>query len=112
MKLIFAIVRVHKLESVLRELTARGIVGATIIEVEGYGRQMGHDEVYRGTEYKVVTRPKRGLLVAVREEDLNRAREAIRKGAQTGQVGDGKIFILDLEDVIRIRTGDSGGEAI
>lgn len=112
MKAVFAVFRSHRLDDVLRELTAKGIVGATVFEVQGYGQQMGHDEVYKGVEYKVNMRPKRAIFVAVRDEEVDRARDAIRKGAATGNIGDGKIFVLPLEDVIRVRTGEAGEEAL
>lgn len=112
MKLVFAVIRPHRVDEVLRELTARGVAGATVIEVEGYGRQLGHDELYKGTEYKVALKPKRGLLVAVLDEEVERVKQAIRKAASTGGVGDGKIFVLPLEEVLRIRTGETGEEAI
>lgn len=112
MKAIFAVFRPHRIEDVLRELTARGIVGATLFEVQGYGQQMGHEEVYKGVEYKVNVKPKRAIFVAVRDEEVTRALEAIRKGAATGNIGDGKIFVLPLEDVMRVRTGESGADAL
>lgn len=112
MKAILAIFRPHRLDDVLRELTARGIVGATLFEVQGYGQQMGHEEVFKGVEYKVNIKPKRALFVAVRDEEVARAMEAIRKGAVTGNIGDGKIFVLPLDEVLRVRTGESGTDAL
>jgi nitrogen regulatory protein P-II 1 len=112
MKKIEAIIRHFKLEEVKEALSAQGIKGITVTEVRGFGRQKGHTEIYRGTEYKVDFVPKIKLEIVIEEAVCPRVVETICKTAETGQVGDGKIFISDLTDVVRIRTGESGGEAI
>jgi nitrogen regulatory protein P-II 1 len=112
MKKIEAIVRHFKLEDVKNALTEKGINGMTISEVRGFGRQKGHTEMYRGTEYTVDFVPKVKVEVVVDDGKLQTALEAIVKAAQTGQIGDGKIFILELDDVVRIRTGETGSDAL
>jgi nitrogen regulatory protein P-II 1 len=112
MKKIEAIVRHYKLEDVKNALTAKGIIGLTVSEVRGFGRQRGHKEQYRGAEYTVDFLPKVKLEIVVGDADLESAIEIISSAARTGKVGDGKIFITPLEQVIRIRTGESGAEAI
>ena len=112
MKKVEAVIRHFKLEDVKNALSEQGITGMTITEVRGFGRQKGHTELYRGAEYVVDFVPKVKLELAVREEDLDQAIEAIMKAAGTGKIGDGKIFVSDLEQVIRIRTGETGNEAI
>jgi nitrogen regulatory protein P-II 1 len=112
MKKIEAIVRHYKLEDVKNALTAKGIVGLTVSEVRGFGRQRGHKEQYRGAEYTVDFLPKVKLEVVVNDGDVDSAVEIISSAARTGKVGDGKIFISLLDQVIRIRTGESGSEAI
>lgn len=112
MKNVAAIIRQFKLEDVKQALTEAGITGMTITEVRGFGRQKGHTEVYRGTEYKVDFVPKIKLEVVVSNDKLQLVLETIMRSAQTGQVGDGKIFVTDLAEVVRIRTGESGEEAI
>jgi nitrogen regulatory protein P-II 1 len=112
MKKIEAIVRHFKLEDVKNALVEKGITGMTITEVRGFGRQKGHTEMYRGTEYRVDFVPKVKVEVVVDDGKTQAAVEAIVKAAQTGQVGDGKIFVSDLSDTIRIRTGETGGDAI
>ncbi|SFI10254.1 P-II family nitrogen regulator [Planctomicrobium piriforme] len=112
MKKIEAIIRHYKLEEVKTALTAAGIVGMTVSEVRGFGRQRGHKEQYRGAEYTVDFLPKLKLEVVVNDADLSKAVTAITESARTGRVGDGKLFITEISDVIRIRTGESGGEAI
>lgn len=112
MKKLEAIVRHYKLEDVKNALTEQGINGMTITEVRGFGRQKGHTEMYRGTEYAVDFVPKVKIEVIVNEDHLQTAIDAILKSAHTGQIGDGKIFVYDLENAIRIRTGETGGEAI
>jgi nitrogen regulatory protein P-II 1 len=112
MKKIEAIVRHFKLEDVKNALIEKGITGMTITEVRGFGRQKGHTEMYRGTEYRVDFVPKVKIELVVDDSKLQAATSAIVKVAQTGQVGDGKIFISDLEDTIRIRTGETGSEAL
>jgi nitrogen regulatory protein P-II 1 len=112
MKKIEAIIRHYKLEDVKNALTAKGIVGLTVSEVRGFGRQRGHKEQYRGAEYTVDFLPKVKLEVVVNDVDVDGAVEIITSAARTGKVGDGKIFISALDQVIRIRTGESGSEAI
>ena len=112
MKKIEAIVRHHKLEEVKDALTAKGVTGMTITEVRGFGRQKGHTEVYRGTEYTVDFVPKVKIEVVVDDGKLPTVIDTIVKAAQTGQVGDGKIFVSDLSDVVRIRTAETGCECL
>jgi nitrogen regulatory protein PII len=112
MKLISAIIKPHKLDDVREALTALGVAGLTAIEVKGFGRQRGHTEIYRGAEYNIHFLPKIKVEVAVPDELAERAVEAIREAAATGQIGDGKIFVVDLEQALRIRTGESGNEAL
>lgn len=112
MKKIEAIVRHFKLDDVKNALTEQGIHGMTVSEVRGYGRQKGHTEIYRGTEYAVDFVPKVKIEVVCTDANLQTVIETILNTAQTGQIGDGKIFVTDLADAIRIRTGESGEEAI
>lgn len=112
MKKVEAIVRHFKLEDVKNALSEQGIAGMTITEVRGFGRQKGHTEMYRGTEYAVDFVPKVKIEVAVGDDHLKMAIDTIVKAAQTGQIGDGKIFVSDLSETIRIRTGETGGEAL
>ena len=112
MKKVEAIVRHFKLEDVKNALTERGIHGMTISEVRGFGRQKGHTEMYRGTEYAVDFVPKVKLEVVVSSANLQVVIETILRTAQTGQIGDGKIFVTDLSNVIRIRTGETGEDAL
>ncbi len=112
MKKLEAIVRHYKLEDVKNALSEQGIAGMTITEVRGFGRQKGHTEMYRGTEYAVDFVPKVKIEVAVADDRLQTAIDTILKSAQTGQIGDGKIFVSDLAETIRIRTGETGGEAL
>jgi len=106
MKQITAIIKPYKLDDVRSALEQAGVEGLTITEVKGYGRQKGHTELYRGAEYKVDALPKVKLEVAVKDDDLEMVTDAILASAQSGKVGDGKIFITALERVIRIRTGE------
>jgi nitrogen regulatory protein P-II 1 len=112
MKKIEAIIRHYKLEDVKNALTQAGIVGMTVGEVRGFGRQRGHKEQYRGAEYTVDFLPKLKLEVVVTDQDVDKTVETIAGTARTGRVGDGKIFITPLQQVIRIRTGEMGNEAI
>jgi nitrogen regulatory protein P-II 1 len=112
MKKVEAIIRHFRLEDVKNALTEQGIAGMTITEVRGFGRQKGHTEMYRGTEYTVDFVPKVKLELVVPDEGLRRAIDVILRTAQTGQIGDGKIFVSSLDEVIRIRTGETGQEAI
>ena len=112
MKLIMAIIKPFKLDAVREALSSIGVEGMTITEVKGYGRQKGHSEIYRGTEYTVHFLPKLKLEVAVDKADAAKVVEAITTAANSGQIGDGKIFVLDLQEVVRIRTSESGKEAL
>jgi len=112
MKLIMAIIKPFKLDEVKDALNEIGIEGITVSEVKGFGRQKGHTELYRGAEYVVDFIPKIKLEIAVADELVNKVIETIQNVAKTGRIGDGKIFILPLEDAIRIRTGETGSEAI
>jgi nitrogen regulatory protein P-II 1 len=112
MKKVEAIIRHYKIEDVKNALTKSGIVGMTITEVRGFGRQKGHSEMYRGAEYKVDFVPKIKIEVVVPDAKLQTVLDAIVSTARTGQVGDGKIFISDLANAVRIRTGEYGEEAI
>lgn len=112
MKLITAIIKPFKLEDVREALSDTGIEGITVTEVKGFGRQRGHTELYRGAEYVVDFLPKVKLEIAVAGDQLDVAIEAIIKAANTGKIGDGKIFVTNLEKVIRIRTGETGPEAL
>jgi len=112
MKKIEAIIKPHKLDEVKSKLTELGITGMTITEVKGFGRQKGHTELYRGTEYKIDFLPKIKLEMVLPEDAVDKAVEAIEETARTGQIGDGKIFIFSVEETIRIRTGERGKEAI
>ena len=107
-----AIIRHFKLEDVKNALTEQGISGMTITEVRGFGRQKGHTETYRGTEYAVDFVPKVKLEVVVSDDKLQPTIDTIIQTAQTGQIGDGKIFVTDLRDTIRIRTGETGSDAL
>jgi nitrogen regulatory protein P-II 2 len=112
MKLITAIVKPFKLDDVREALSDIGIAGVTVTEVKGFGRQRGHTELYRGAEYVVDFLPKVKLEIAVSEEQLDSALDAIVSSANTNKIGDGKIFVTNLEKVIRIRTGETGNEAL
>lgn len=112
MKLITAIVKPFKLDDVREALSEIGVSGVTVTEVKGFGRQKGHTELYRGAEYVVDFLPKTKIEVAVAEGLVDKAIEAISHAANTGKIGDGKIFVTGLEQVIRIRTGESGEEAL
>lgn len=112
MKKIEAIVRHYKLEEIKNALTAAGVQGMTVSEVRGFGRQRGHKEQYRGAEYTVDFLPKVKMELVVSDDLVKTAIDTIIKNARTGQVGDGKIFVTSLEEVIRIRTGEAGSEAI
>jgi nitrogen regulatory protein P-II 2 len=112
MKLISAIIKPFKLDEVREALSGIGVQGITVTEVKGFGRQKGHTELYRGAEYVVDFLPKVKIDVAVKTDLLERAIEAIEKAANTGKIGDGKIFVFDLEKVIRIRTGETDADAL
>jgi nitrogen regulatory protein P-II 2 len=112
MKLITAIIKPFKLDDVRQAVSEVGVQGVTVTEVRGFGRQRGHTEIYRGAEYIVEFVPKTKIEIAVDDALLEQVIEAIAKSAQTGKVGDGKIFVFDLEQVVRIRTGERDGSAI
>lgn len=112
MKIVTAIIKPFKLDEVREALSAIGVQGITVTEVKGFGRQKGHTELYRGAEYVVDFLPKIKLEAAIKADMLDQVVEAIEKSAQTGKIGDGKIFVQDLEQVIRIRTGETGPEAL
>lgn len=112
MKKVEAVIRPFKLDEVKEALLEEGIRGLTISEVRGYGRQKGHKETYRGSEYQIEFVPKIKIEIVVDDPDVEKVIEAILRTAKTGQVGDGKIFISDVQDVIRIRTDESGPEAL
>jgi nitrogen regulatory protein PII len=112
MKLITAIIKPFKLEEVRDALSRVGVLGMTITEVKGYGRQKGHTELYRGAEYAVNFLPKIRIEVVVPDEDADKVVEAIGSAAKTGQIGDGKIFVTPIEQALRIRTGETGADAL
>jgi nitrogen regulatory protein P-II 2 len=112
MKLVTAIIKPFKLDEVRETLSALGVQGITVTEVKGFGRQKGHTELYRGAEYVVDFLPKVKIEAAIKNEMLDQVVEAIEKSANTGKIGDGKIFVFELEQVYRIRTGETGNEAI
>jgi nitrogen regulatory protein P-II 2 len=112
MKFVTAIIKPFKLDEVREALSAIGVQGITVTEVKGFGRQKGHTELYRGAEYVVDFLPKVKIEVAIRADMADQVIEAIEKSAATGKIGDGKIFVFELEQVIRIRTGETGADAL
>ena len=112
MKQITAVIKPFKLEEVREGLAECGVTGLTVTEVKGFGRQKGHTELYRGAEYVVDFLPKVKIEAAVSDDLVERVIEAIETGARTGKIGDGKVFVYDLEQVVRIRTGETGAEAL
>jgi nitrogen regulatory protein P-II 2 len=112
MKLIIAIIKPFKLDEVRQALTSLGVAGMTVSEVKGYGRQKGHTEIYRGAEYVVNFLPKLRLEIAVPADRVDRTIDAITAGARTGQIGDGKIFVVTLDHALRIRTGETDSDAL
>ncbi|CUA81700.1 MULTISPECIES: P-II family nitrogen regulator [Gulbenkiania] len=112
MKLVSAIIKPFKLDEVREALSAIGVQGVTVTEVKGFGRQKGHTELYRGAEYVVDFLPKVKLEIAIDDSLLDQVVEAIERSARTGKIGDGKIFVYDLEQVVRIRTGETGAAAV
>ena len=112
MKMITAVIKPFKLEEVREALAECGVTGLTVTEVKGFGRQKGHTELYRGAEYVVDFLPKVKIEAAVSDELVDRVIEAVESAARTGKIGDGKIFVYNLEQVVRIRTGETGGEAL
>ena len=112
MKMITAIIKPFKLDEVREALSAIGVQGITVTEVKGFGRQKGHTELYRGAEYVVDFLPKVKIEIAIKAELLEQVIEAIEKSANTGKIGDGKIFVFELEQAIHIRTGETGSDAL
>ena len=112
MKMVTAIVKPFKLDEVREALSAIGVQGVTVTEVKGFGRQKGHTELYRGAEYVVDFLPKVKIEAAIKTELLEQVIEAIEKSANTGKIGDGKIFVFELEQAVRIRTGETGADAL
>ncbi|HWJ71561.1 P-II family nitrogen regulator [Mesorhizobium sp. BR1-1-16] len=112
MKIVMAIIKPFKLDEVRDALTAIGVQGLTVTEVKGYGRQKGHTEIYRGTEYAVSFLPKLKIEVAVATESVDKVIDAISGAAKTGQIGDGKIFVYSIEQAVRIRTGETDTDAL
>ena len=112
MKLVMAVIKPHKLDDVRDALSSVGIEGMTVSEVKGYGRQKGQTEIYRGAEYAINFVPKIKLEIAVSDELAERTVEAIQQAANTGKIGDGKVFVYDLSSAVRIRTGETGDAAV
>lgn len=112
MKLVVAIIKPSRLEEVRQALDALDVHGMTVTEVKGYGRQKGHSEIYRGAEYAVHFLPKLRLEIAISDDQLDAVSTTLKDAASTGKIGDGKIFVLDLEQVTRIRTGETGAAAL
>ncbi len=112
MKLVTAVIQPHKLDDVREALAEIGIQGMTVIEARGFGRQKGHREVYRGAEYVIDFLPKVKLEIALSDDQVERAIDAIERAAKTGNVGDGKIFVASLDQAVRIRTGETGPDAL
>ena len=112
MKIVMAVIKPFKLDEVRDALTAVGVHGLTVTEVKGYGRQKGHTEIYRGTEYAVNFLPKVKIEVAVDSDQVDKVVEAITAAAKTGQIGDGKIFVIPLDHAVRIRTGEADSAAL
>lgn len=112
MKLVIAVIKPFKLEEVREALTSIGVQGLMVSEVKGYGRQSGHTEIYRGAEYVVNFVPKIKLEMAVADSDVAKIVETLSETAKTGKIGDGKVFVMDVEQALRIRTGESGEEAL
>ena len=112
MKKVEAVIKPFKLDEVKDELDKIGVMGLTVSEVKGYGRQKGHTEMYRGAEYSVDTLPKMRLDILIDDENVGSVIETITKSASTGKIGDGKIFVTNIEEIVRIRTGETGSDAI
>ena len=112
MKLVSAIIKPFKLQEVRESHVESGVIGLTVSEVKGYGRQKGHTELYRGAEYSVDTLPKMKLDILIDDENVGSVIETITKSASTGKIGDGKIFVTNIEEIVRIRTGETGSDAI
>src|SRR5512146_901285 len=112
MKFIVAVIQPHRIDAVREALTGIGVEGLTVTEVRGYGRQRGHKEIYRGSEYTITYVPKLKLEIATEDEKADEVVEALTRAARTGKIGDGKIFVLDLQSALRIRTGETGTQAL
>ncbi len=112
MKFVIAIVKPSKVDAIHEELVRLGVTGMTVSEVRGYGRQKGHKEIYRGAEYDIAFVPKSKIEIAIDDVDARRVVDTIARTANTGKIGDGKVFVLDLAEVIRIRTGETGPSAL
>ncbi|MBI11116.1 MAG: transcriptional regulator [Rhodospirillaceae bacterium] len=112
MKMVMAVIKPHKLDQVREALTGLGVEGMTATEVKGYGRQKGHTEIYRGAEYTVNFLPKVRIDVVVADSLIDQTVEAVQEAAKTGKIGDGKIFVYDVSSAVRIRTGETGDEAL
>lgn len=112
MKLVIAIIQPHRLDSVRLALTEIGINGMTVSEVRGYGRQKGHTEIYRGAEYTIAFLPKLKIEVAIPDQRVDEVLTVIARAARTGRIGDGKVFVLDLDAALRVRTGETGDDAL
>ena len=112
MKLVSAIIKPFKLQEVRESLVESGVIGLTVSEVKGYGRQKGHTELYRGADYSVDTLPKMKLDILIDDENVESVIETVTKSASTGKIGDGKIFVTNIEEIVRIRTGETGSDAI
>ncbi len=112
MKMIHAVIKPFKLDDVREALTAIGVEGMTVIEAKGFGRQKGHTELYRGAEYRIDFQPKMQIEVAVDEPLVEPAVDAIQRAARTGKIGDGKIFVMELSQAVRVRTGEAGALAL
>ena len=112
MKMIHAVIKPFKLDDVREALTAIGVEGMTVIEAKGFGRQKGHTEIYRGAEYRIDFQPKMQIEVAVDEPLVEPAVDAIQRAARTGKIGDGKIFVMELSQAVRVRTGEAGALAL
>ena len=112
MKMVMAVIKPHKLDQVREALTNLGVEGMTVTEVKGYGRQKGHTEIYRGAEYTVTFLPKVRIEGVVSDTLIDQSVEAVQEAANTGKIGDGKIFVYDVSSAVRIRTGETGDEAL
>jgi len=112
MKMVMAVIKPHKLDQVREALTNLGVEGMTVTEVKGYGRQKGHTEIYRGAEYTVNFLPKVRIEVVVSDTLIDQVVEAVQEAAKSGKIGDGKIFVYDVSSAVRIRTGETGDEAL
>ncbi len=112
MKFVIAIVKPNKVDDVHAALSSIGVKGMTVSDVKGYGRQKGHTEIYRGAEYQIDFVPKSKIEIAIDDAEVHRVVEAITRSASTGKIGDGKIFVIDLAEAIRIRTGETGSSAL